>query len=210
MDFCSRIFLVFPAISLRRSHDDDFRRMEIGPAGTRLATKSAVALVDEVRSLWDFDADLAAEAGELQHSHCPISRATRLVEPVRFPHSSRFQLGRARVPSVRFSPLDRVGSWLGRGVPPKRRTGSCLPQQRDFLRPDTDGRVRLMHYLDERPLSESRSCTRTTSMGADRTPVVEMEPHPTRFPGYVMGGRRSMAGCRVVAGQDLNLPFRTP
>jgi hypothetical protein len=58
---------------------------------------------------------LAAEAGELQHSHCPISRAARLVEAVRFPHSSRFQLGRARVPSVRFSPLDRVGSWLGRG-----------------------------------------------------------------------------------------------
>src|ERR1700733_6137923 len=85
MDFCSRVFLVFPAISLRRSHDADFRGMEIGPAGARLPTKSAVALVDEVRSLWDFDADLAAEAGELQHSQCYISRADRLVEAVRFP-----------------------------------------------------------------------------------------------------------------------------
>ena len=65
MDFSSRVFLVFPAISLRGAHDDDFRRMEIGPAGARLATKRAVALVDEVRSLWDFDADLATEAGEL-------------------------------------------------------------------------------------------------------------------------------------------------
>ena len=105
MDFCCRVFLVFPAISLRRPNDDDFRRMEIGPAGARLAAKRAVALVDEVRSLWDFDADLAAEAGEIQHSQCYISRADRLVEAVRFLHSSRFQLGRARVPSVRFSPL---------------------------------------------------------------------------------------------------------
>src|SRR5580698_473829 len=104
MDFCSRVFLVFPAISLCRSHGDDFRRMEIGPAGAGLATKRAVALVDEVRSLWDFDADLAAEAGELQHSQCHISRAARLVEAVRFPHSLRFQLGRARVPNVRLSP----------------------------------------------------------------------------------------------------------
>ena len=61
--------------------------MEIGPAGAGLATKPSVALVDEVRSLWDFDADLAAEAGELQHSQCHISRAARLVEAVRFPHS---------------------------------------------------------------------------------------------------------------------------
>src|ERR1700733_6585593 len=74
-DFCSRVFLVFPAISLRRSHDADFRRMEISPAGARLATKRAVALVDEVRSLRDFDADLAAEAGELQHSQYHISSA---------------------------------------------------------------------------------------------------------------------------------------
>src|SRR5579863_9741396 len=90
MDFCSRVFLVFPAISLRRSHDADFRRMEIGPAGARLATKRAVALVDEVRSFWDFDADLAAEAGERQHSQCHISRAARPVEAVRCPHSSVF------------------------------------------------------------------------------------------------------------------------
>ena len=59
--------------------------MEIGPAGARFAAERAVALVDEVRSLWDFDADLAAEAGELQHSQCYISRADRLVEAVRFP-----------------------------------------------------------------------------------------------------------------------------
>src|SRR5271156_3794018 len=107
MDFCSRVFLVFPAISLRGSHDDDFRRIEIGPASARLATKRAVALVDEVRSLWDFDADFAAKAGEIRHSQCPISRAARLAEAVRFPHSLRLQLGRAKVPSVRFLPLDR-------------------------------------------------------------------------------------------------------
>src|ERR1700749_1277548 len=42
MDFCSRVFLVFTAISRRRSHDDDVRRMEIGPAGARLATKHSL------------------------------------------------------------------------------------------------------------------------------------------------------------------------
>jgi hypothetical protein len=42
--------------------------MEIGPTGARFAAERAVALVDEVRSFWDFNADLAAEAGELQHS----------------------------------------------------------------------------------------------------------------------------------------------
>jgi len=42
--------------------------MEICPAGARFAAEHAVALVDEVRLLWDIDADLAAEAGELQHS----------------------------------------------------------------------------------------------------------------------------------------------
>ncbi len=41
--------------------------MEIGPASARLATERAVALVDEVRPLWDFDVDLAAETGEFQH-----------------------------------------------------------------------------------------------------------------------------------------------
>jgi hypothetical protein len=43
--------------------------MELGPAGTRFAAECAVALVNEVRSLWDFDANSAAETGELQHSH---------------------------------------------------------------------------------------------------------------------------------------------
>jgi hypothetical protein len=84
MDFCRRAFLVFPAISLRRSHDDDFRRMEIGPAGARLATKRAVAFVDEVRSLRGFDADLAAKAGELQsmqqHRHQEFIRCLNAIE----------------------------------------------------------------------------------------------------------------------------------
>jgi len=43
--------------------------MEIAPAGARFATERAVALVDKVRALWDIDADLAAEAREVQHSY---------------------------------------------------------------------------------------------------------------------------------------------
>src|ERR1700759_4843101 len=65
MDFRSRVFFVSPAISLRRSLNADFYGTEIGPAGTRFAAERAVAIVDEVWSLWDFDADSAAEEGEL-------------------------------------------------------------------------------------------------------------------------------------------------
>ena len=42
--------------------------MEVRPAGTQFAAECAVALVNEVWSLLDLDADSAAEAGELQHS----------------------------------------------------------------------------------------------------------------------------------------------
>src|ERR1700744_5024030 len=77
MDFRGRVFFVSPAISLRRSLDADFRGMEIGPADTRFAAERAVALVNEVRSLWDFDADSAAEAGELQHSRIISSYSVR-------------------------------------------------------------------------------------------------------------------------------------
>src|SRR5580704_13674300 len=53
--------------------------MEIGPAGTRFAAECAVALVNEVWSLRDFDADSAAEAGELQHSRIISGRPAYLV-----------------------------------------------------------------------------------------------------------------------------------
>jgi hypothetical protein len=69
MEFCGGIVLVFSAISPRRSRDADFRGMEIGPASAGLATERAVALVDETRSPWNFDVDLAAEAGKFQHFH---------------------------------------------------------------------------------------------------------------------------------------------
>ena len=67
-DFRGRVFFVPPAIFLRRTLNADFRGMEIGPAGARFAAKSAIALVDKVRPLGDFDADLAAKAREPQHS----------------------------------------------------------------------------------------------------------------------------------------------
>jgi hypothetical protein len=69
MDFCGGVVLVFSAISPRRPRDADFRGMEIGPASARLATERAVALVDEIRSPWNFDVNLAAEAGKFQHFH---------------------------------------------------------------------------------------------------------------------------------------------
>jgi hypothetical protein len=41
--------------------------MEIGPESARLAAERAVARIDEIRSSWNFDMDLAAEARKFQH-----------------------------------------------------------------------------------------------------------------------------------------------
>ena len=41
--------------------------MEIGPASAGLAAERAIAFVDKVGRLFDFDADIATKAGQRQH-----------------------------------------------------------------------------------------------------------------------------------------------
>lgn len=70
---CAKLYLrcrigpVFPAVTRRCALDAYLRRMEIGPQRSRFAAECAIAFVDKVRRLRDFDADLAAEAGEAEH-----------------------------------------------------------------------------------------------------------------------------------------------
>src|ERR1700748_31378 len=87
LDFFCGVFFIFSAITLCRSLDDDVAGMKIGPAGASFAAERAIALVDEVRLLWDLDADLAAETMELQHSRV-IARALPARKwPFGFPES---------------------------------------------------------------------------------------------------------------------------
>ena len=60
------IFLVAPGICGRPARDRDFGMVKVAPARAGLAAQGAVAFVDELGRPLKLDADLAAEAGEVQ------------------------------------------------------------------------------------------------------------------------------------------------
>src|SRR5690606_38115411 len=66
-DFRRRIILVLPAIAARRSFDPYLGRVEIAPVRARLGAQGAIARMYEIGTFREFEAYLAAQAGQYEH-----------------------------------------------------------------------------------------------------------------------------------------------